>query len=77
MVITTKKASKLVTTTEAGATFGLEPGWIARLCRTGKLQGQRIGRDWAVNPESVKTYLAGKLKPGRPSNGQKKKRGAK
>lgn len=35
----------------------LHPNTVTRLCRTGKLTGRKIGREWRVNKESVMNFM--------------------
>jgi len=51
-------------TTEASRRSGLSTPWIRRLLATGRVQGLRLGHDWAVDYESLAGYLRQERKPG-------------
>ncbi len=44
------------TTRQAAQYLGVTFGFITRLCRKGVLKGEMFGRDWAIDPDSVKAY---------------------
>ena len=46
-----------LTTKEASKISGYSPDYISRLCRTGKVVGQQIGRSWFVDPKSFEAFL--------------------
>lgn len=35
----------------------LHPNTVTRLCRNGKLTGQKIGREWRINKSSVMQFM--------------------
>ncbi len=49
--------SEWLTTPQAEKAADLDKGYIARLCREGKIEGQRVGRDWIVSRASLLAYL--------------------
>ena len=56
-----------MTSTEAAEYLGVSRRFITDLCRRGKLSARKHGRDWDIDPESVKAYKeAPKDKGGRP-----------
>ena len=59
-------ANKL-TTTEAANFLGVSRSWLRRLLRDGKLKGERMGRDWMIDP--VDLELLKQKKTGRPRGG--------
>lgn len=59
-----------MTTREAAEYLGTTVNFITLLCRSGKLKAKKHGRDWDIEPESVKRYAeAPKDKGGRPKKG--------
>lgn len=55
------------TTEEAAKYLGVTRSFVARLCRKDLLKSTKHGRDWDIDPESVKAYKnKPKGKVGRP-----------
>jgi excisionase family DNA binding protein len=54
--ITTEEASKLV---------DYAPAYIRQLAISGRIEAQKVGRDWLINQDSLLAYKA-QVKPGRP-----------
>lgn len=55
------------TSNQAAEYLGVTMSFIARLCRNDILKCSKHGRDWDIDPESVKAYkTAPKNKGGRP-----------
>jgi excisionase family DNA binding protein len=52
------EAPKIITTQDAARLLGYEVQHVRRLLRWGRLEGQKLGRDWAVIRDSVDQYLA-------------------
>ncbi len=48
----------LLTTAQAAADFGFSPGHVARLAQSGKVTGEKWGRDWCINRASMEAYAA-------------------
>jgi excisionase family DNA binding protein len=59
-------SSPTLTTAEAAQRLGVTPGRICQLARAGKLEGERRGRDWLVDEDSVVEYAATRKPPGWP-----------
>ncbi|MHB0865981.1 MAG: hypothetical protein ACYC1Y_03760, partial [Minisyncoccota bacterium] len=49
---------KLITTKAAGILSGYTPDYLARLVRSEKIVGHRIGHSWLVDKESLENFLA-------------------
>ena len=49
---------ELITLIEAAAYSGLSTSHLALLCRTGKIEAAKRGRDWFTTREAVSAYLA-------------------
>ena len=47
----------LMTTKDAGELFGYSSDYLARLARSGKIEGKRIGHSWFINKESLTHFL--------------------
>lgn len=43
--------------TEAGRNFGYTNDYVAKLAREKKILGTRVGRQWFVDPESLKSFI--------------------
>lgn len=55
------------TTKEAAEYLGMNPTYVGILCNRGLLIAKKHGRDWDIDPESVKAYKElPKDKGGRP-----------
>ena len=59
-----------LTTVEAASTLNLHPGTIKRLCRLGKLRGEKVNNGWLIPKIEVETFARTyKETRGRPTNG--------
>ena len=56
--------SKLISVNRASEISGLTPGYIRRLLRQEKIEGERIGRDWFTTAETIREYLQQERHPG-------------
>lgn len=55
------------TTKEAADFLGMDPSYVGSLCKNGILKALKHGRDWDIDPESVRAYKdLPKNKGGRP-----------
>ena len=60
-----------LTTVEAASTLDLHPGTIKRLCRLGKLKGEKVNDGWLIPKKEVDTFASTyKETRGRPANGR-------
>src|SRR3989344_5407721 len=48
---------RYVSATQAAQNSGLNPDYVAQLCRGNKIHGRRIGRNWYVGDESLSSFL--------------------
>ena len=48
---------RLISLKEAAARSGLSTGFLRRLCRTGKINATKVGRDWVTSWRAVAEYL--------------------
>ena len=48
---------KFITTKDAGELFGYTSDYLARLARSGKIVGRRIGHSWLIDRESLTHFL--------------------
>ncbi len=55
-----------ITSREAAEMLGVEheSRWVAQLCRSGKLDCRKVGRDWLVSRQSMEEYTRSSRKPG-------------
>lgn len=54
-------------TTEAAAKYlGVTPQRVRQLVVAERIAATKYGRDYLLNPESVRSYKEGRKKPGRP-----------
>ena len=59
-----------LTTVEAASALDLHPGTIKRLCRLGKLKGEKVNNGWLISKKEVDTFASTyKETRGRPPNG--------
>ena len=47
-----------ISTREASIIFGYTSDYLARLARTGKIHGKRIGHSWVIDRHSLQDFLA-------------------
>lgn len=52
--------SEFITANEAAQYLGYEVQHVRRLLRQGKLDGEKVGRDWIVRRESIARYVGGR-----------------
>ena len=45
-----------LTTTQASARYGFSATYLAKLCHDGTLVARKAGRDWLIDPDSMKAY---------------------
>jgi excisionase family DNA binding protein len=65
-----------LTTVEAASTLNLHPGTIKRLCRLGKLRGEKVNNGWLIPKIEVETFASTyKETRGRPANGRAQRNG--
>lgn len=57
----------MLSTEQAAERLGITPVRVRELLRSGKLEGQRVGRSWVVDESSVRARLAQPPKAGRPA----------
>jgi excisionase family DNA binding protein len=55
-----------ITTVQAADRLGVDASRVRQLLAAGKLTGQRVGRDWLIDPQSVDAYARNRRRPGRP-----------
>ena len=48
--------SKLLNPESVAAELGLSPQWIRRLLNTGKIEGQRLGKNWVITEAALASY---------------------
>lgn len=53
-----------ITTSQAAERSGLTNQHLARLLRTGKLEGFQLAREWVIYTDSLEKFLATPRKPG-------------
>lgn len=53
-----KRPEGWITTKEAAELCGYDPSYIRLLALRGKIEAQKLGRDWLVNRESVLAHKA-------------------
>lgn len=47
-----------ITTEEAAAVSGFHPEYIRRLAKAGKIGAEKKGRDWWIDRDKLRSYLA-------------------
>src|SRR5690242_13076146 len=53
-----------ISTVAAAEKYELTPSYLARLARTQIIRAYKFGRDWILDEEALRTYLAQPRKPG-------------
>ena len=65
-----------LTTVEAASTLNLHPGTIKRLCRQGKLRGEKVNNGWLIPKTEIEAFVSTyKETRGRPANGRAQRNG--
>ena len=65
-----------LTTAEASSVLGLHTETIKRLCRLGKLKGEKVNNGWLIPKTETETFASGyKETRGRPANGRAQRNG--
>ena len=64
--------SNYVTVSEATKRSGLSVEHLRHLCRAGKLEAMQYGITWAIDPESLETYLRTERKTGPKPNSKRR-----
>ena len=60
-----------LTTPEASSILGLHPETIKRLCRLGKLRGEKVNNGWLIPKKEVESFASTYTETrGRPTNGR-------
>ena len=48
--------NNLITTTEAATRLGITPGLVCRYCRSGRITAVKVGRDWLIDADALRTW---------------------
>ena len=68
--------SDFLTTVETASTLNLHPGTIKRMCRLGKLKGEKVNNGWLISRKEVESFSSTyKEARGRPANGRAQRNG--
>jgi excisionase family DNA binding protein len=57
---------RLLTVSEAAERLGLSIAMVRRYCALGKLQAQKMGRDWMIRRRDIERFAAAPRRNGRP-----------
>jgi excisionase family DNA binding protein len=61
---TPERFPKEISTIMAAEKYRLTPSYVARLARTHVIRARKFGRDWIVDEEALREYLAQPRKTG-------------
>ncbi len=61
---TPRPFSEEISTVAAAEKYKLTPSYVARLARTRIIRARKFGRDWIIDEEALRNYLAQPRKPG-------------
>ncbi len=53
-----------ISTVAAAEKYKLTPSYVARLARTQVIRARKFGRDWIIDEEALRKYVAQPRKPG-------------
>jgi hypothetical protein len=74
MTETAQHFQEEISTVAAAQKYNLTPSYIARLARSCTIQARKFGRDWIIDEEALRDYLAQPRKPGpKPQKKQRNK----
>jgi excisionase family DNA binding protein len=60
-----------ISTVAAAEKYNMTPSYVARLARTHTIRARKFGRDWIIDEEALRNYLAQPRKPGPRPHGTK------
>jgi excisionase family DNA binding protein len=63
-----KPLDLICTAEEAAAILGVTPERVMQFCRDGRLEARKLGRDWAVDLQSLRQFAKEPREGGRPKN---------
>lgn len=69
----TMNGIQYISTKEAAKQLRVTMGWITQLINDGRLEGQKVGRDWVVSRTSLEAFKP--KKAGRPRSGSTRANG--
>ena len=55
---------RLISLSEAAEIYGFNADYLRHLAHRGRLQAQKVGRNWITTPANVETYIASRKKMG-------------
>jgi hypothetical protein len=55
---TWERFRKEISTVAAAEKYSLTPSYVARLARTHMIRARKFGRDWIIDEEALRVYLA-------------------
>lgn len=61
-----------ISTVAAAEKYQLTPSYVARLARTHVIHARKFGRDWIIDENALRDYLAQPRKPGPKPQGTRK-----
>jgi hypothetical protein len=68
----TEQFTEEISTIAAAERYQLTPSYVARLARTHVIQARKFGRDWIIDEQALRDYMARPRKPGPKPNTMKK-----
>jgi excisionase family DNA binding protein len=55
---TSERFREEISTVAAAEKYSLTPSYVARLARTHVIRARKFGRDWIIDEEALRAYLA-------------------
>ena len=59
-----KDKERLISLAEASELYGLSTSYLRQIARKGRLEAQKVGRDWVTTPADVEAYIRSRDKRG-------------
>lgn len=57
----------IFTSAEAAEVLGIDPSMVCKYCRDGRLDGEKIGRDWIIKKDALNKFAREPREPGNPA----------
>jgi len=61
--MTKESTESLISVPKTATMLGISIPYTQQLLRLGKIEGQKIGRDWFTTEEAIKAYLTSRRRP--------------
>jgi excisionase family DNA binding protein len=67
MTVATIEHVRVLTSAEAAELLELEVSLVCRYCREGRIEAEKVGRDWIITQSAIKKFRSIPRHPGNPT----------